>query len=51
MDLADAPIVWLGNEARIVDVLTLDHADVATYPASLGQIFNDLRLGSPSAMA
>jgi hypothetical protein len=42
MDLADASLVWLAGERRISDVLTLDHADFATYRTPLGMAFNDL---------
>lgn len=45
MDLADASLVWLGDEIGLFDLLTLDHADFATYRTRHGRSFNDLLQG------
>lgn len=42
MDLADASLVWLGDETGIRDIVTFDDRDFGTYRLASGKRFNNL---------
>jgi predicted nucleic acid-binding protein len=42
MDLADASLVWLGDEMGIRDIVTFDERDFGTYRLANGRRFNNL---------
>jgi hypothetical protein len=42
MDLADASLVWLGDQIGLTDVITVDDADFATYRTATGKAFRNL---------
>ena len=42
MDLADASLVWLGDETGIRDIVTFDERDFGTYRLASGKRFNNL---------
>lgn len=42
MDLADASLVWLGEQIDLLDVITLDERDFAAYRTAAGQPFRNL---------
>ena len=42
MDLADASLVWLGDEMGIRDIVTFDERDFGTYRLAGGKRFNNL---------
>lgn len=42
MDLADASLVWLGNQIGLLEVVTLDDRDFAVYRNAAGKPFRNL---------
>lgn len=42
MDLADASLVWLGNQIGLLEVVTLDDRDFAVYRNAAGEPFRNL---------
>lgn len=42
MDLADASLVWLGEQIGLLDVVTLDEHDFAVYRTTTGRSFRNL---------
>jgi hypothetical protein len=42
MDLADASLVWLGEQIGLTDVITVDEADFAAYRTASGKAFRNV---------
>ena len=42
MDLADASLVWLANQAGVTDIITIDRADFAVYRTNKRKTFRNV---------
>ena len=42
MDLADASLVWLANQACVTDIITIDRADFAVYRTNKRKTFRNV---------
>lgn len=49
MDLADATLIWLAENRRLLDLLTIDRRDFAVYRTALGQPLHNLLFNAPPA--